>query len=237
MGDLLNIFLPLLTTSRNYGESLSKLAGFALYEAFLIAIYLRQIPQFEQFLQAIMSFTKINNASLVACLCIALVVALLSRAFKLHDRVSDVLKIRCRFDRTHILVPLARLVDVEKLDEKKPKMKEKRHELMRAVFYKYASSRAEKPLVDRHDIEHALDAWTWFWWPVEAIIFLSIGITVALAFCQIKVAATLFGVAACFTLISMGLYNLLKQLAQPQVRAIAADPIAKDEVRAHLNAL
>jgi hypothetical protein len=43
-----------------------------------------------------------------------------------------------------------------------------RDSLMRDVFYRFASSKSDNPVVDKHDIEHALNAWAWFWAFVEA---------------------------------------------------------------------
>ena len=110
---------------------------------------------------------------------IAFVVALLTRMFQFHDRISDVLGIRRRFDLKNILIPLAKRVGSDVTEEKELKMAERRDELMHAVFYKYASSRAEKPLVDKHDIEHALNAWSWFWVLVEAFCYFGVGAVLA----------------------------------------------------------
>jgi hypothetical protein len=58
--------------------------------------------------------------------------------------------------------------------------------LMRTVFYPYVSSRADTPLVEKHDIERALDAWSWYWLLVEAIPLSLLGALVAAALHRIR---------------------------------------------------
>ncbi len=101
----------------------------------------------------------------VSGLALALLVALASHIVQLHDRVSDVLGIRRRFDVNKILVPLAMLVGLKLTPDQIRIVRSKRDSLMREVFYRYASSGAENPLVDKHDIQHALAAWSWFLCP------------------------------------------------------------------------
>jgi hypothetical protein len=90
-------------------------------------------------------------------LVIAFIVAALTHMFHFHDLISDVFGIRRRFDRKTILIPLAKRVGSAITKDKEAKIAQRRDELMHSVFYKYASSRANNPLVDKHDIEHALN--------------------------------------------------------------------------------
>ena len=81
----------------------------------------------------------------ISGLIIACVVAILTYTFQFHNLMSDVFGIRRRFDRKHILVPLARLVGVTIDANKYDVIAKNRKSLMRAVFYKYASSKGENP--------------------------------------------------------------------------------------------
>ncbi len=59
---------------------------------------------------------------------------------KLHDRVSDLLSLRKRFDVDEILVPLARSVGLAVTSETRECFHENRENLMYKVFYKYATT-------------------------------------------------------------------------------------------------
>lgn len=237
MTEALKFLLPVFSTSKTYGETLSKLAGFALYETYILTFILRRIPQVDEPLRLLERPFNLDHAFNPAGIAIALCVALLSRAFKLHDRISDLLGIRRRFDVTHILLPLASKVGFQPNAKQIQAIRKKRSDLMRAVFYKYASSRADNPLVDKHDIEHAIDSWSWFWWPVEGIIFLLAAFLIALVFGYYGLASGFAVTSIVFSLIALGLYLNLKKLARPQVEAIAADGTAKSAVLAQFNAL
>lgn len=168
---------------------------------------------------------------------VAFAVAVLTHSFKLHDRISDVFGIRRRFDRNCILVPLARRVGCLITKDDEIEIGKQRHKLMRAVFYKYASSRAEKPLVDKHDIEHALNAWSWFWVWVEGIVYFVVG----------AITAQWFGstdILRIFAIISVVLLSLailqrarLCRYARPQIDSIAADESSAAEVKRYFDAL
>src|SRR5206468_2567149 len=80
-----------------------------------------------------------------------LLVAWIGYAVRFHDRMSDLFGIRKRFDRNYILLPLAILTRSQLSAFQLNRVDANRDSLMRRVFYRYASSRAEKPLVDKHD--------------------------------------------------------------------------------------
>ena len=109
---------------------------------------IEHLPAFKEFATAIKA-PAIN----VGGFAIALTVLIFSRVTRFHDRISDFFKIRARFDRANILLPLAVMSGVHMTARQIQNLKRDRHPLMRATFYKYASSRSEKPLVDKHDIE------------------------------------------------------------------------------------
>ena len=77
---------------------------------------------------------------------------------KLHDRLSDILHIRERFDISHILFPLALASGAACTVEQIWKIKRNRQDLMYKVFYKYASSSPGKSQIELHYITLALGA-------------------------------------------------------------------------------
>jgi hypothetical protein len=236
--EVINLLLPFLSTPRNYAQILTKLASFAFYETFFITFALRTNPSVNAaFLRpetwGHVEKTGINPSGIV----IAAAVAILTHMFQFHDRISDVLGIRRRFDRKHILLPLARSVGVHITKHKEDEIKTRRHKLMHAVFYRYASSRDENPLVDKHDIEHALNAWSWYWVFVEATAYLVVGAIVAWWVGSPDIAKN-FLIVMTGTLIIASIQRLrLPSYARPQIERIAADPVASAEVKGQFDAL
>jgi SAM-dependent methyltransferase len=218
MGEVIKLILPFLSTTKNYAEVLTKLASFAWYETYFITLLLRSNWRVDSLFTTIETWGPIGRAIRIiphydvvnpVGILIAFFVAVLTHAFQFHDRISDVLGIRRRFDCRSILVPLAQRVGVVVTKDKEVKIAENRDELMRAVFYKYASSRDEEALVDKHDIEHALTAWSWFWVPVEAIFYFGVGAIIAwsvnsrdiaLIFVAVSVAGLVFAFAQALAL-------------------------------------
>ena len=80
------------------------------------------------------------------------------------------------------MLPLAALVGSNLKPSQKNAVRLTCNSLMREVFYRYASDSATNPLVDRHDIEHALGAWSWFWAFIEAATFVAIASFIAFGF-------------------------------------------------------
>ena len=92
---------------------------------------------------------------------IPLLIAGVSRAIYLHDRISDVLRIRHRFDTHHILYPLATASGLTLTKEQKTQISRSRRAAMYAVFYPYAGFK--DPKIDSQLVRNALDACGWFW--------------------------------------------------------------------------
>ena len=98
------------------------------------------------------------------------VIALCARAVRLHDRLSDLLRIRESFDVEEIIVPMARGAGFPVGTLSVEGLKEARSKLMGPIFYRYASS--TDPKIDKHLIYEALDWWSWYWALVESIAIL-----------------------------------------------------------------
>ncbi len=246
MGDIVKLIIPFFSTPVNYDDVLKRLASFAFYEIYLITLILRTNHHVDDFLRTLEGWGPVGKVVDIiphhevldpAGLVIAIGMASLGYMFQLHDRVSDIIGIRRRFDCKHILIPLAKRVGSQITKEKELKIAKHRDELMRAVFYRYASSRSDKPLVDKHDIEHALGAWCWFWSFVEAILYFSIGALMAW-WSGSKELARAFGIAvAVFFAIASVQRPRLNRYARPQIDSIAHDEIASAFVKQQFDAL
>ncbi|HJZ13337.1 MAG TPA: hypothetical protein VJ521_14370, partial [Acidobacteriota bacterium] len=120
----------------------------------------------------------------------AAVLALIARVIKLHDKVSDIFRIREDFDVTEILIPLAGGVNVSVDVDRLTKFRQRRDQIMLQVFYKYAS--ALKPEIDGQLVRTALDQWTWFWILLESVTIGFLAFLILL-FLQAYVSAALLG--------------------------------------------
>jgi hypothetical protein len=109
--------------------------------------------------------------------------------------------------------------------------------LMHALFYKYASSRAENPLVDKHDIEHALTAWSWFWVFVEGVAYFGAGAVVAYLVGSRNLAVGFAAVSIALVVLALVQRARLNRYARPQIDTIASDPTAAYEIKSRFDAL
>jgi hypothetical protein len=243
---LLTFFLPIFSTAPTYALVLQRLAGCAFWETYVITFFLRDIPQIGAAFRSVESHGSLgmtigtfsqSHVLNISGLVIALTVALLTRAVRLHDRISDVLGIRKRFDQKHILFPLATLVGQPLTAVKRKAVVAKQRDLMRDLFYRYASSRADTPLVDKHEIEHALDSWSWFWVCVEGIVLFAVAGVIAHLFYAHTLGVRLLIVGGIFISFAVMQYPRLARYAQIEISAIATDSTAARDIRAKLNAL
>lgn len=160
---------------------------------------------------------------------IPLLIAGVSRAIYLHDKISDVFHIRDRFDTRHILYPLAKATGLPLGKEQKKRICKARRDAMYAVFYPYAGFK--NPKIDSQLIRNALDAWGWFWVAVEAVVMFILTLVIVTIlrqwlFVSICVAVNL--------LLFMFLWyqgSICKRNALREVGAIVADATRKQEIQ------
>ena len=99
----------------------------------------------------------------------ALAAALIFRLTKLHDRVSDIVGIRFRYDLKYVLLPLFSGTHIPEDLRTSPKLFANRTKLMRAIFYKYLRPETQNS-IPAHFIELAWDSLLWYWAVVEALV-------------------------------------------------------------------
>lgn len=160
-----------------------------------------------------------------------LLVGIVARTVHLHDRISDVLGIRKRFDVKFILVPLAIGAGIRQKDINLGMVEASRDELMDSAFYRYTSSKAKETIVDKHLICEALSWWSWYWVVVESTSILSI---VALILLFAKAWATVAMILACIVA-SLGVLRFFKhhcaRYAKREVQEILSDSTRQNEVK------
>ena len=166
----------------------------------------------------------------------ALAVGLLFRVFRLHGHLAHWLGIRERFDIEIIIAALARDSGVELKAVPDEQWQQRRHEIMRSAFYRYASSKS--PAIDPHLIHQALDSWSWFWSGLEAAVVFVVTSLVLVA-CN----AYAVGGATLFLTLTMAFGGLplirqqCRRYALAQVKAIMAEPGRAAQVREALDGL
>lgn len=246
MTDFLKLLLPVFLFPTDYSEMMKKLASLLFWETYIVTFILRELPDIDQTLSALETYGKIGEAlsnienyqSLnIGGIAIAMGVAGLAYMFQLHDRVSDLFRIRQRFDIAHILRPLAKLTGANLSKSQLVKLSVNRDTMMRKVFYKYASSKADAPLVDKHDIHHALNAWSWYWMFIEGVVLLLAATVICLSF-GAKNFALGFGLVLVGDLVVGRIqYSRLPRYARPQIESIAADGQAAAAIKREFDAL
>lgn len=230
MDSILRVLMPFFGP-KNYSEMLWKiaLADFWLtlastfvvrYDPWINSLFLRleHLPGFKEFATAIKA-PEVN----ISGFAVALLMLIFSRVTRFHDRISDFFQIRARFDRANILLPLAVMSGAQMTARQIVNLKRDRHPLMRETFYKYASSRSEQPLVDKHDIESALEAWHMYWVALEWIFILTC-FAILSTFARADWLLIIFWVASMSALLFLHVrYGLLERRADPQIQQIAGN--------------
>jgi hypothetical protein len=230
MKDLFKLIIPIFLMPKNYDEMLKKLASFFFWETVLGAWVLRQVPLIGAFALHAERFLLSNlppgwNSYIEWVdplnIAVALAIAFIAYTVQLHDRLSDWLRIRARFDLANILLPLTALTGVHLTAPKLNVLATQRVSLMSQLFYRYASSTLETPLVDKHDIQQALSAWSWFWISLEgATIWLSLYI-ISCLYQDWTIASAFAGILLISVFLGLLIYPRLERRARSQVERIA----------------
>ncbi|MCM5554523.1 hypothetical protein [Pleomorphomonas sp. NRK KF1] len=246
MEEIVSRILPFFSTPKSYEDVLKKLAGTAFYEVYIITLILRSNPHVDELFLSIEKWGAIGRLiSLIphyeviniSGLFIAFAVSTLTYVFEFHDRLSDLVGIRETFDTESIIFPLARGVGFDIGEDLKQKIIADRHKIMHSAFYRFSSSRNEKPLVDKHDIEHALNAWSWFWIFVEGVSYFLAGCVVSIFFRDSEIGFILACVAVVTFVLALLQHSRLKKYAAPQVQRILSDADASKVVKSVFDAL
>lgn len=239
MDSFFRVLTPFFGAPKNYQEMLWKIAVADFWLALICTFLLRydpwidgvfkrleELPGLKEFaaLAKLPQITSVDLATVsVANVVIALATMLFSRTTRFHDLLSDLFGIRARFDHANILLPLALTSGAKMTARQVANIKRDRSHLMRDTFYKYASSTKENALVDKHDIESALESWTLFWVALEGLVILA----ACALFSAIAASAWLlilfWSVSVAFLLFMHFRYAKLERRVEPEVQQIAGN--------------
>lgn len=242
-----------LSRPKNYGDMLKKICGFniVLLSIYFVLFYFLS-NDFNGLVNKILNIfinkieitrlsdIKLFGASIVKFLDIlflitlALLISVIERIFRIHNLLSDILKIRKNFDTKYII---KNIIEKIGLNIDNDTIENKRKEIMRNIFYEYVSS--FDPKIDRHNIEEALDYWTYFWVLLDSIFFLVFFIFISLVFQNFYLFLIYFLIIIIFSLVDyFYLYRIrCKEKANEEVNEILHDKKRKKEIRKYLNAL
>ncbi len=160
----------------------------------------------------------------------ALAIGIVTRIFRLHARVSDWLGIRETFDVEVILAEFADRLAINLESVGDETFRRARHRVMRQAFYPFVSG--PQPAIDQQLIQQALDAWSWFWVGVEAILIFTLASFTLIAFHAYQIGFQTLAAATAAALLGLPAQrNQCKRYAIAQVRAILADPQRAAAVR------
>ncbi|HUT35336.1 MAG TPA: hypothetical protein VNE39_17750 [Planctomycetota bacterium] len=226
-------------TVSSYSKMLRKIGFFNFCFSLIAVMYLAsRVPKLDRLLD--WGSSTVTWASItigVGAFLVAVVFTGLSRIFKLHDRVSDILGIRAAFDVHEILMPMALASGVSLPVDKVPEISRRRNDLMHRVFYKYASSDPSRTRIDPHYVTMALDQWCWYWVVVEAaVIAATTGIVLIISGQPAEACGALVTVAL-LTAVLKGIMRGCRRYAYQEVQQIMAQEDTAEAVAEVFRAL
>jgi hypothetical protein len=160
----------------------------------------------------------------------AIAVGMATRVFRLHARVSDWLGLREAFDVEVIMAAFAEQLGINLTRMGDAELRAARRGVMRNAFYPFVSGPA--PAVDQQLVNQALDAWSWYWIGVEAVVVFTVAGFWLISGGAYQVGFQTLGGAlggAAFAL--PVLRGQCTRYAAAQVRAILAHPARAGAVR------
>jgi len=223
----------------NYSQMLNRITVFNfIISVVTIRVTRAGIPHLDALLSQLPETGEVMGVKIsVGTILPALVIAVMSRAVKLHDRLSDLLRIRKNFDINQILLPFAVRTIGTVPDDKLALIEKHRESLMDKVFYAYASSSANRAVIDPHLIEAALDQWSWFWSLLEGSGVLIVAAIAFLISGSAPAACVISGIVGVFVSLMIWMYSQCGQNASKQITAILTDPERKNRIAEVFRAL
>lgn len=164
----------IFSSPKNYSEMVEKISKCSFVVSVLLLYILScSNKDFANFLFKIsfgIKYEFIGVRLTLAGVVLPLSIGIIEHIFKLHDKISTILKIRKRYDKSIIISSLLKQLGLEKNIVKLNDNNVAK--LMSSCFYKYASSTA--PVIDNHNILLALNEWCWFWIILDTEVLLLI---------------------------------------------------------------
>ena len=162
-------------------------------------------------------------------------IALFARIIRLHDKLSDLFRIRQHFDVSRILLPLADAVGYKPSEKALKALKTGRKRAMRKTFYRYASF--EEPAISKALVLSAIDIWTWYWVLLEFLFLLVITASLFFAFHALRPAFFTLAAFGVLLLVFLTAFPVCARKASDQIEEIVSDPRRAAKIRLEFSAL
>jgi hypothetical protein len=221
----------------NYGEMLKKIGTFTFIIAFGLTLLAGNCSAaISNWLNRIRLPVEVWSLHIPVLYVVpALLLAILARIIRLHDKISDLFGIRERFDLNRILVPLCGAVGIPVDLPFRNKLLNRRQNAMRRTFYRYASF--EDPAISKASVLGAIDVWTWYWILLEGIALLLIA-AIALAVVRAYAACcVIIATAFLATLLFGTYYGICGRRADSQIEEITSDEQRVVTIRNEFNSI
>jgi hypothetical protein len=215
----------------SYGEMLNKIGIFTLVSALGLTWVVSYFsPDAAAFLKSQPTTVEIHGLQVpFLYVAPALIISVLARIIRLHDKVSDLFGIRARFDLYRILIPLCGSLEIPVDKEFRDKLRSNRNSALAKTFYRYASF--EEPKISRALVLGAIDRWTWYWMLLEFTVVLLIADATLLKLSGYA-GASLISIAVFLATLLFSTYdNVCGRLADAQIEEIVADDTRADDLR------
>jgi hypothetical protein len=164
-----------------------------------------------------------------------MVVSILFRIVKLHDRISDLLSIREKYDVNEIISPIfSNVMPQSKLPERDALILHRRT-LMKRIFYRYAPGPPGKNAISDHLVAMAWESLCLYWIVTEAAFVLAV-FTICSALLALTNASLIFlalfsvSFSLCFVAIAQ-----CKKQTKEEIEAILDNDDRKHEIRSVFN--
>lgn len=231
--------MKIIGQPENYSEILQRVFWCSVGTGFLCTLILATAsPAVKALIESIEGEADIGPVKGVAVLYVLIPfgAGFIARIIKLHNKVSDLLRIRLTFDTKYLLFPLCRDSGVTLSDDLKKKIRNAREDAMNQTFYEYASF--IDPKIHKQLVRTAADNWGWFWVLIESSFLLSLTTVILMWWSKWSYVKRFFLWFILFELIMIIYYWFACiRSAKPQVDAILNDTSRKDSIAGYFNSL
>lgn len=227
----------------NYADMLTKLAWFiginCLVSFSVIANHWPALSATTDQINAMIGDFSVPNLGiqLSFSIIVAIAVALFSHAIRLHDRISDILNIRSRFDIDHVIIPSIALSGANISAAQFERINGSRKHLMKVIFYRYNSSGdGDAAVVSSHTRKEALTSWSWYWVALETIFVQTITAVICFLLGAVGTSTIILGICILIVLFMNYLMGEVRRYAFAQVLEIVADAQRRDSIAKEISA-
>lgn len=217
--------MKIVAQPENYSDMLERIFATTVVAGAICTLILASAsPAIKTLLDSVKAEAEIGPLKGIKALYVLLpiLIAFISRAIRLHDIISHLLRIRFSFDTHYILFLMASLIGLEIDKHAKKSIRAARESAMYKIFYPYAGF--AEPMIDKQLIRNALDNWGWFWVAIESG-FLFVVTTIILwilnSRMHLQICLYVLFLIAIFLFIQ---WHACRRSAYREVKAIIDDP-------------